>query len=198
MSKVSYRFVSALALLAAAGCARGGALSKSEVRPEPGPNRQDVQVLAHPALTQVGGSVSIADVAERVLPSVVTVSTTVVQRQPAMLFPFFGAPNERQAQGIGSGVIVSTDGFILTNNHVVAEAREIKVTLADKREFDATVIGTDPKSDLAVIKLKGSPSGLVAAEWGDSSRLRLGDVVLAVGNPLGVGETVTPTVDVLP
>jgi serine protease Do len=109
------------------------------------------------------------------------------------MFPFFGGggQTERQGQGIGSGVIVSTDGYILTNNHVVAEAKEIKVTTSDKREFDATVVGTDPKSDLAVIKIKGSPAGLVAAEFGDSTKLRLGDVVLAVGNPLGVGETVT-------
>jgi serine protease Do len=191
MSKLSYGFVSVLALaLGAAGCARGGALSKNEVRPEPG--RGDVSVLAHPALTQVGGSVSIADVAERVLPSVVTVATTVMQRQAAPMFPFFGGgPSERQAQGIGSGVIISADGYVLTNNHVVAEAKEIKVTISDKREFDATVVGTDPKSDLAVIKIKGSPSGLIPAEFGDSSKLRLGDVVLAIGNPLGVGQTVT-------
>ncbi|MDF3066091.1 MAG: protease Do [Polyangiaceae bacterium] len=189
MSKLSYGFVSVLALtLAAPGCARGGNLSKSEVKPEPG---RDVSVLAHPALTQVGGSVSIADVAERVLPSVVTVATTVKQRQPQGLPFFFGPPQERQGQGIGSGVIVSKDGYILTNNHVVAEAKEIKVTISDKREFDATVVGTDPKSDLAVIKIKGSPEGLVAAEFGDSSKLRLGDVVLAIGNPLGVGQTVT-------
>lgn len=189
MSKLSYGFASVLALtLAVSGCARGGALSKSDVRPEAG--RSEVPVLAHPALTQVGGSVSIADVAERVLPSVVTVSTTVVQRQQGGMFPFFG-PTERQGQGIGSGVIVSSDGYILTNNHVVAEAKEIKVTISDKREFDATVVGTDPKSDLAVIKIKGSPSGLRAAEFGDSSKLRLGDVVLAIGNPLGVGQTVT-------
>jgi serine protease Do len=74
---------------------------------------------------------------------------------------------------------------------VVAEAKEIKVTVSDKREFDATVVGTDPKSDLAVIKIKGSPPGLRPAEFGDSSKLRLGDVVLAIGNPLGVGQTVT-------
>ena len=189
MSKLSYGFVSALALaLATSGCARSGALTKSEVRPEPG---HDVTVLAHPALTQVGGAVSIADVAERVLPSVVTVATTVTQRQPQGLFPLFGGPSERQAQGIGSGVIVSKDGYVLTNNHVVAEAKEIKVTISDKREYDATVVGTDPKSDLAVIKIKGSPPGLVPAEFGDSSKLRLGDVVLAIGNPLGVGQTVT-------
>jgi len=191
MSKLSYGFVSALTLaLAASGCARSGALSNGDVKPEPG--RSETAVLAHPALTQVGGGVSIADVAERVLPSVVTVSTTVVQHRPPGMFPFFGGgPSERQASGIGSGVIVSADGYILTNNHVVAEAKEIKVTVSDKREFDATVVGTDPKSDLAVIKIKGAPAGLRPAEFGDSSKLRLGDVVLAIGNPLGVGQTVT-------
>jgi serine protease Do len=191
MSKLTYGFVSALALaVASSGCARSSAPSKSDVRPEPTAVNA-VTVNAHPALTQVGGAVSIADVAERVLPSVVTVSTTVVQRQMPM-FPFFGGPpSERQGQGIGSGVIVSADGYVLTNNHVVAEAKEIKVTVFDKREFDATVVGTDPKSDLAVIKIKGAPAGLVPAEFGDSSRLRLGDVVLAIGNPLGVGQTVT-------
>src|SRR5689334_11669277 len=110
--------------LAATGCARGGAPSRSDVTAEP--PASNVTVLGHPALTQVNasGAVSIADVAERVLPSVVTISTTVVQRQPQSMFPFFGGggPSERQAQGIGSGVIVSVDGYVLTNNHVVAEA----------------------------------------------------------------------------
>jgi serine protease Do len=189
MSKLSYGFASALVLaVASASCARTGALSHGDVKPESG--RSETTVLAHPALTQVGGAVSIADVAERVLPSVVTVSTTVVHQQRGM-FPFFGGPSERQASGIGSGVIVSADGYVLTNNHVVAEAKEIKVTVSDKREFDATVVGTDPKSDLAVIKIKGAPAGLRPAEFGDSSKLRLGDVVLAIGNPLGVGQTVT-------
>jgi serine protease Do len=189
MPRLSYGLVSILALsLGGAACTRAGAPSRAELHAEP----PSAQITARPGLAQVAGSLSIADVAEKVLPSVVTVSTTVVQRQPASMFPFFGGgPSERQAQGIGSGVIVSSDGYILTNNHVVAEAREIKVMLADKREFDAIVVGTDPKSDLAVIKLKGSPTGLVAAEFGDSTQLRLGDVVLAIGNPLGVGETVT-------
>src|SRR5258706_2525628 len=110
MSRLSYGFVSALALtFAAAGCTRNGALSKSEVRPEPG--HPDLTMLARPALAQVGDSVSIADVAERVLPSVVTVSTVISQRQPQGMFPFFG-PTERQGQGIGSGVIVSADGYL--------------------------------------------------------------------------------------
>jgi serine protease Do len=188
MSKLSYGFVSVLTLMMASGCARGGALSKSEVRPEPG---HDVTVQGHPGFGQLAG-VSVADVAERVLPSVVTISTTVVRQHPPGMFPFFGGGGgERQAQGMGSGVIVSADGYVLTNNHVVTEAKQIKVTVSDKREFDATVVGTDPKSDLAVIKIKSPPSGLRPVEFGDSSKLRLGDTVLAIGNPLGVGQTVT-------
>jgi serine protease Do len=154
-----------------------------------------VTVAQSPALAQVGNT-SIADIAERVLPSVVNISLTKVSRGQSgpMPFPFFFGPQgmgERREQGMGSGVIVSSDGFILTNNHVVSEASEIKVTTYDKREFDATVVGTDPKSDVAVIKLKGNVSGLKPVEFGDSSKLRLGDVVLAVGNPFGVGQTVT-------
>jgi serine protease Do len=187
MSKLSYGFVSVLTLMMASGCARGGALSKSEVRPEAA---HDVTVQGHPGFGQLAG-VSVADVAERVLPSVVTISTTVVRQQPPGMFPFFGGGGERQAQGMGSGVIVSADGYVLTNNHVVTEAKQIKVTVSDKREFDATVVGTDPKSDLAVIKIKSPPSGLRPVEFGDSSKLRLGDTVLAIGNPLGVGQTVT-------
>lgn len=189
MSKVGFGFVSVLALSIASGCARGAAHSKGEMHPEPaGPQ---ITVAGNSALAQAtAAGVSIADVAERVLPSVVTISTTVSQRQP-QLFPFFGGPTERQAQGMGSGVIVSADGYVLTNNHVVAEAKQIKVTVSDKREFDATVVGTDPKSDLAVIKIKGAPAGLRAVEFGDSTKLRLGDTVLAIGNPLGVGQTVT-------
>jgi serine protease Do len=189
MSKLGYGFVSVLTLvMASAGCARDSALAKRELRPEPA---QEVSVVTRPGLGQVAAGVSIADVAERVLPSVVTISTTVVRQQPQGFFPFSGPPGERQSQGMGSGVIVSADGYVLTNNHVVQEAKQIKVTVSDQREFDATVVGTDPKSDLAVIKIKGAPGGLRPVEFGDSSKLRLGDVVLAIGNPMGVGQTVT-------
>ncbi|HEY2774757.1 MAG TPA: DegQ family serine endoprotease [Candidatus Binatia bacterium] len=100
-------------------------------------------------------------------------------------------PQERREQSLGSGVIVDKNGIILTNNHVVEGADETKVTLADGREFDAELVGADPQSDVAVIRLKGSPSGLKAIPIGDSDKLRLADTVLAIGNPFGVGQTVT-------
>jgi serine protease Do len=100
--------------------------------------------------------------------------------------PFDRGPH---GDGMGSGVVVSPDGYILTNNHVVEGARELTVTLPDKREFKATVVGTDPKSDLAVIKIDGK--NLPTVSWGDSSKLQVGEYVLAVGNPFGLNSTVT-------
>jgi serine protease Do len=159
-------------------------------------------ILPHPAFAMAqatdpnSASASIADIAERVTPSVVNISSERVVKQQAMPFPFFFGPQEgggaeRKQQGSGSGVIVAADGIVLTNNHVVEEATEIKVTTFDKREFDAEVVGTDAKSDLAVLRLKGPIEGLRPLAMGDSSRMRLGDVVLAIGNPFGVGQTVT-------
>jgi serine protease Do len=149
-------------------------------------------------------AVSVADVAERAVPSVVSISATRVVRAPAMdpfLEQFFGQgrgpgmrgmPREQEQQGLGSGVVVTRDGVVLTNNHVVEQADEVQVTLSDGRKFDAKVLGTDPQSDLAVLRIQGKvPADLTPIEFGDSSALRLGDVVLAIGNPFGVGQTVT-------
>jgi serine protease Do len=91
--------------------------------------------------------------------------------------------------GLGSGVIVTADGYILTNNHVVDGAKEVKVTLPDGREFTARVIGRDPKSDIAVVKIDAT--GLPVVPMADSEKVQVGDVVLAIGNPFGVGQTVT-------
>ena len=91
--------------------------------------------------------------------------------------------------GQGSGVIVSPDGYILTNNHVIDGAREVTVTLPDKREFQGTIVGTDPKTDLAVVKIDGK--NLPTISWGDASKLQVGEYVLAVGNPFGLNSTVT-------
>jgi serine protease Do len=101
----------------------------------------------------------------------------------------FGGPRERHERSLGSGVIVSSDGYVLTNNHVVQDATDIKVFLSDKRELDAKIVGTDPKTDLAVIKL--SQSGLPALPLADSAEVQVGDVALAMGNPFGIGSTVT-------
>jgi serine protease Do len=139
---------------------------------------------------------SIADVAERVTPSVVNIASERVVRAQQRGIPFFFGPSmeepgEQKQQGQGSGVILSKDGIVVTNNHVVEEATDIKVTTSDKREFAAEVVGRDAKSDIAVLRLKGDLTGLKPVAVGDSTKLRLGEVVLAVGNPFGVGQTVT-------
>ncbi len=98
-------------------------------------------------------------------------------------------PRERRISGLGSGVIVSGDGYILTNRHVIANMEDIKVTLSDKREFKGKIVGTDPRTDLAVIKINAS--GLPTIPWGDSDKLEVGEYVLAIGNPYGLSQTVT-------
>ena len=146
-----------------------------------------------------------APVVKKVLPAVVNISSSKVVKTPTAfhgqipdeLRQFFGddsqghrgMPSEQREQGLGSGVIVSPEGYILTNNHVVDEATDVKVTLSDKREFKARVIGSDPKTDIAVLKIDAS--GLPAIVIGDSSKVQIGDYALAVGNPFGVGKTVT-------
>jgi len=142
---------------------------------------------------------SLAPVLERVTPSVVNVytQTRVRVRSPLMDDPFFrrffnvpDVPRERISQSLGSGVIVDADeGFVLTNNHVIAGADDISVTLSDGRNFEAEVIGTDPDTDLAMIRIPAED--LAALPFADSSRLRVGDFVVAVGNPFGLGQTVT-------
>jgi Do/DeqQ family serine protease len=137
-----------------------------------------------------------------VSPAVVTIRSTERVRQ-AQQFPFMDDPNFRdffgdrapqqqqpqRVQGVGSGVIVNPDGYILTNHHVVDGAVEIRVELTDKRTFTAKLVGSDQPSDLAVIKIDAK--SLPTLALGDSDKVRVGDVVLAVGNPLGIGQTVT-------
>jgi len=105
---------------------------------------------------------------------------------------FFGQipEQEMKQRSLGSGVVVSGDGYILTNNHVVADADEILVTLSDKKKYEAQIIGRDPKTDLALIKIK-TENTILAARLGDSDKLRVGDWVVAIGNPFGLGSTVT-------
>jgi serine protease Do len=139
-----------------------------------------------------GAPSELADVIEKVLPSIVSVQSTRTAKNESPMGFFFGAPPaERKQQGLGSGVILSSDGLIATNNHVIEGADELVVKTNDDREFVAKVLGADAKSDLALLKIQPEGPALVPARLGDSSKLRLGETVLAVGNPFGVGQTVT-------
>jgi len=104
-------------------------------------------------------------------------------------FHRFQMPRERRESSLGSGVIVDSAGYIVTNNHVVAKADEIKVLLNDKREFTGKVVGTDPKSDIAIVKINAKDLPVIS--WGDSDKLEIGEYVLAIGNPFGLNQTVT-------
>jgi Do/DeqQ family serine protease len=144
---------------------------------------------------------SYAPVARKASPAVVNVyaAKTVVARNPLFEDPLFrrffggpGGPGGPQVQrSLGSGVIVEAGGLVVTNNHVIEGASEIKVSLADKREFDAEIVLKDPRSDLAVLRLLEVKERFPAIDFGDSDALQVGDVVLAIGNPFGVGQTVT-------
>ncbi len=144
---------------------------------------------------------AFSEIASAISPSVVNISTTKVMRRDTgilpddPLFDFFSPfhsfkmPKKWKEQSLGSGVIVSADGYIITNNHVVEQADEIRVTLFDKRSFKAKVIGADTKTDVAVVKIEAE--NLMAVQWGDSDKLQVGEFVLAIGNPYGLSHTVT-------
>ena len=152
--------------------------------------------------------ISFAPVVKKVLPSVVTITSSRVVKTgfpggddgiPPMFRQFFGdqgdgngqfrMPRQQREQGMGSGVIVSPNGYILTNNHVVDHATTVTVIMPDKHEYNARVVGTDPKTDIAVLKVDAG--SLEPITIGDSDKVQVGDYVLAVGNPFGVGKTVT-------
>src|SRR5690348_1465454 len=146
-----------------------------------------------------------ASVVEPLLPAVVNISTSkVVKNQQRGENPFsdpffrqffgnpFGdeqQPREQREHSLGSGVIVNPDGYILTNNHVVDGASDVQVTLSDKRQLKAKIVGTDPRTDIAVLKIPAS--NLSTVTLGDSTKAKVGDLVLAIGDPFGIGETVT-------
>jgi len=148
-----------------------------------------------------GESLAFSDIVRAISPTVVNISTTKTVKGKISPFshffegPFgdffepFRIPKSWKEQSLGSGLLVSSDGYILTNNHVVEKADEIKVTLYDKENYKGKVVGSDPKTDIAVIKI--SAKGLPAIKWGDSDSLQVGEFVLAFGNPFGFSHTVT-------
>ena len=147
------------------------------------------------------GVPSLAPMLEDVTPAVVNIYTIseaeekTQQIDDPFLRKFFNIPGQQKSRkknraGLGSGVIINSNkGYIITNNHVIARAKDIKVKLQDGREFKATLVGSDPASDVAVIKI--SPEKLHAIKFSDSDKLRVGDFVVAIGNPFGIGQTVT-------
>ena len=187
------RFPCLLVLLLIVQIALNGCSRREAVNLPPPP--------AEPATTTTGVRTSYAEVVKRVSPAVVTIRTKArvhAPRQfPFMDDPFFRRffgdrlpqPPEQPQSGLGSGVIVSTDGYILTNAHVINGADEIVVELSGQRNIPVKLVGSDPPSDLALLKI--DQAGLSALALADSDKVQVGDVVLAVGNPLGIGQTVT-------
>jgi serine protease Do len=197
-----------LALLLAGGA---GAFTWNQLQAKDNSRPAPVKLsVSEKPVTRETGITSFAPVVKKVTPSVVKVYVSATVKQTAHQIPdefsnnpffrrFFGddfggqqfgrnMPMPKQ-HGMGSGVIVTKDGYLLTNNHVVDNADEVKVALGDGREFSAKVIGKDPKSDIAVLKIDAKD--LPAVELADSDKIEVGDVVLAIGNPFGVGQTVT-------
>ena len=146
---------------------------------------------------------SFAPIVKRVAPAVVNVYATRTIRQfvsPLFSDPFFrqlfgdpfgGSPSQRRESSLGSGVIIDGSGLVVTNFHVIAQADEVKVALSDKHEFSADIVLKDERSDLAVLRIKGAPADLPTLQFADSDSVQVGDLVLAIGDPFGVGQTVT-------
>jgi serine protease Do len=166
-----------------------------------GPPAAALHAQAAPPI--VGGMPDLTVVAQRAIGSVTNISSTQVVRTPNSPFandPFFRfffdnrnddafGYRESRAQSLGSGVVVSSDGYVLTNNHVIAEGVEVSVTMPDKRELRAKVVGVDEATDIAVLKVNGT--NLPVLPWGDSSKLKVAEWVLAIGNPFQLNQTVT-------
>jgi serine protease Do len=198
--------IAAVALLVGSGLGFG--LAGGRIHTLPAVAETTMPAAAAPA----GAPGSFADLVEHVGPSVVNIKVTKVEKVggPDFTGPegfdphapfgdffekFFGQqmprmPREYRQQGAGSGFIISQDGLIVTNNHVVDGAKELTVTLSNKQEYPAKVIGRDPKTDIALVKIEPKEK-LTAVSLGDSDRLRVGDWVVAVGNPFGLSNTVT-------
>jgi Do/DeqQ family serine protease len=160
------------------------------------------ETAAQVPASQAQITLSFAPIVKRAAPAVVNVyASRTVQESASPFFadPFFrrffggdfGAPQQRVQQSLGSGVFVDPSGIVVTNNHVIANADQIRVALSDRREFDCEVILKDERTDLAVLRLKGATGPFPTLDFSDSDKLEVGDLVLAIGDPFGVGQTVT-------
>ena len=202
LARVSILLFSAILMISIEGCSRTNGAYRFAAANDPGTNNNGSINAANVPAT-AAPMVSFAGVVRQVAPAVVTIHSQMRVRQPQqypfMNDPFFRQffgnrsneqpPVEQRRQALGSGVIVSSDGYILTNHHVIDGADQIRVDLNDDRTLDAKVVGSDAPSDLAVLKIDAN--NLPVLTLGDSDKANVGDVVLAIGNPLGVGQTVT-------
>ncbi|MEN3336660.1 MAG: hypothetical protein V7647_336 [Acidobacteriota bacterium] len=188
--------------LAAGLVLTGRMRTADETSAAPGPQSAAAVPHAQAAPAITGGMPDLTVVAQRAIGSVTNISSTQVVRTPNSPFandPFFRfffddrndafGYRESRAQSLGSGVVVSPDGYVLTNNHVVAEGVEVSVTMPDKRELRAKVVGVDEATDIAVLKVDAT--NLPVLPWGDSSKLKIAEWVLAIGNPFQLNQTVT-------
>lgn len=207
-----YVLVALIAVLFGATVMAGGIAAYSYYLASSGGYQTAAQAAPLPAATEAAvpalpgvGPNSIADMVDRVGPAVVMINTTVVQKTPGGLDPFFNdpffrqffgnrlpsIPQERQSHGLGSGFITSADGYILTNEHVVDGAQDVQVTVVGyDKPFPAKVVGTDKELDLAILKIN-APKALPTVQLGNSDQTRVGEWVVAIGNPYGLDHTVT-------
>ena len=193
MKKLWLFFSQAVTVFVAAWFVIATLLPQWLAAPAPPPAVSAPLVLPAPQVSAAAQPGSLAAAVRRAAPAVVSINTSRITRHPFADDPwfrlFFGQQGSQSQSGLGSGVIMSADGYVLTNNHVVQEADHIEAVLADGRRASARVIGADPESDLAVLKI--DLPDLPVMTPSDSDRIEVGDRVLAIGNPFGVGQTVT-------
>ncbi|MDP4005571.1 Do family serine endopeptidase [Methylobacterium sp. NEAU K] len=194
----------ALPALVATLLAVGPAAAQMARTEAPGPAKEGTAKVV--PLSRSDVQLSFAPVVKRAAPSVVNVYASHVDKRSSartsameeFMRRFFGEPDggrgprgDRAQKSLGSGVLVDADGLVITNNHVIDNMNEVRVALSDRREFEAAIVMRDTRTDLAVLKLKDAPKGLVPMPFGDADALEVGDFVMAIGNPFGVGQTVT-------
>ncbi len=177
-SKKAIKFISFLLVALVAGAAGGYFVAVSV------PKHEEVKVERH-EIVNITGTIdeAVSSAYLKVSPSVVHITSTVLKRG----FFFEVIPQ----RGTGSGILVSKDGYVLTNNHVIENAEQIEVTLSNGEKYEAELVGSDPANDIAVIKILNPPEDLPVAPLGDSSRLHVGEFVIAIGNPFGLDRTAT-------